>query len=131
MSVKSEDYANEILDYLFGSGSPATLYFGLYTDLPDPDGTGGTEVTGGSYARASKTNNGTNFPAASGAQKSNANAITFPTATALWGNVVGVGIFDASSGGTPKYFGPLENDRTIDTGDDFEFATDQLVITEA
>ena len=128
---KSETYANEILDYLFGSGTPATLYFGLYTDMPDPDGSGGTEVTGGSYARASKTNNGTNFPAASAAAKSNATAITFATASALWGDVVGVGVFAAGSGGTPYYFGELENDRVVDIGDVFSFAIDQLIFTEA
>jgi hypothetical protein len=129
--AKSVSYSNDVLDALFGSGSPATLYFGLYTDMPDPDGTGGTEVTGGSYARSSKTNNNTNFPAASGAAKSNATAITFATASALWGNVVGVGVFAAGSGGTPYYFGELENDRTVDTGDVFSFAIDQLVFTEA
>jgi hypothetical protein len=129
--AKSEDYANEILDYKFGSGSPATLYFGLYTDMPDADGTGGTEVAGGSYARVAKTNNNTNFPAAAAGVKSNATAITFATASALWGDVVGVGIFDASSGGLPSYFDELENDRTVNNGDSFEFAIDQLVITEA
>lgn len=129
--AKSTPYANDVLDALFGSGSPATLYVGLFTDMPDSDGTGGTEVTGGSYARVAVTNNSTKWPAASAGQKSNGEAINFATATANWGTVKGVGIFSASSGGTPKYFGALEANRTINNGDAFSFAIAQLLITES
>lgn len=127
---KSEAYANSVLDDLFGSGSPATLYFGLYTSAPNPDGTGGTEVTGGSYARKAMTNNSTNFPAASARQKSNATSIDFVQATADWGAVEAVGVFTASSGGTPKVFGDLDTIRTIQNGDAFSFPVDQFVVTE-
>lgn len=129
--AKSEAYANEVLDAKYGSGSPATIYIGLYTDLPDADGTGGTEVAGGSYARKAVTNNATNWPAAVDGVKSNGVAQDFATPSADWGTVVGCGTFAASSGGTPIHFGALENSRTITTGDAFSFAIDQLVITEA
>ena len=129
--AKSTAYANEVLDALFGSGSPATLYIALYTAMPNADGTGGTEVSGGSYARAAVTNNATNFPAASGGSKSNGTAINFATASAGWGNIVGAGILSGSSGGTPKHFGELDADRTVNNGDAFSFAPNQLVITEA
>lgn len=128
--AKSTAYANEILDYLFGSGSPATLYIGLYTDAPNADGTGGTEVTGGSYARKAVTNNNTNWPAAAAGVKQNGAAITFATASANWGAVEAAGVFSASSGGTPKYFGDLDTIRTVNNGDAFSFATSQFVITE-
>lgn len=127
---KSTAYANEILDYLFGSGTPATLYIGLYTASPNADGTGGTEVAGGSYARKAVTNNATEWPAAAGGVKSNANAITFVAATANWGSITDVGVFSALSGGTPKYFGELDTPRTVNNGDAFQFAPTQLVITE-
>jgi hypothetical protein len=128
--AKSQAYSNTILDALFGSGSPATLYIGLFTDTPGPDGTGGTEVTGGSYARKAVTNDATNWPAAAAGVKSNGAAITFVTASALWGAVEGVGVFAASSGGTPMYFGDLDTPRTVNNGDTFSFAISQLVITE-
>lgn len=128
--MKSTAYANEILDYLFGSGTPATLYIGLYTDAPDADGTGGTQVTGGSYARPAITNNATNWPAASGGVKQNGTAIVFATATADWGIIEAVGVFSALSGGTPKYFGDLDTPRTVNNGDAFSFAVNQFVITE-
>jgi hypothetical protein len=129
--MKSTVYANEILDYLFGSGTPATLYIGLYTSAPNADGTGGTQVTGGSYARVAVTNNATNWPAAAAGVKQNATAITFATATADWGTIVSVGVFEASSGGTPDYFGDLDTPRTVNNGDAFSFAINQFVITES
>lgn len=101
MSSFSDYLELELLDHVFGGSDytrPATLYIGLFTAAPTDAG-GGTEVTGGSYARAAVTNNATNFPAASAGAKTNANAITFATATADWGTVVAVGIFDALSGG--------------------------------
>lgn len=129
--AKSLDYANDVLNNLFGSGSPATLYICLYTAMPNADGTGGTEVAGGSYARAAVTNNNTNFPAATIGETSNATAINFATASANWGTVVGAGIKSAGSGGDLFYFGTLETARTINNGDTFSFAPTQLVITES
>ncbi len=63
-SVIGEAYALAQLDSKFGSGTPATLYGAMMTVIPLGDGSGGTEFTGGTYARVSKTNNATNFPAA-------------------------------------------------------------------
>lgn len=125
----SAAYANTLLDELYGSGTPATLYFGLFTAAPSADGTGGTEVTGGSYARAAVTNNATNFPNASAASKSNANAITWATASALWGTVTHLMVFGALTGGTRYDWGPLDNPRTVNSGDAFSIAPTQLVIT--
>lgn len=101
MSSFSDYLENKVLDHVFGAtaySAPGTLYVGLFTAAPTDAG-GGTEVTGGSYARASVTNNTSNFPNASGGAKSNGNAITFATATADWGTVVAAGIFDAGTSG--------------------------------
>lgn len=101
MSSFSDFLELELLDHVFGAAAytaPATLYFELFTVAPTDAG-GGTAVTGGSYARAAVTNNATNFPAAAAGAKTNANAITFVTATASWGTVVAVGIYDASTAG--------------------------------
>jgi hypothetical protein len=100
---------NASLDAIFGSGSPTNCYFALFTAL-SADGTSVTEVSGGSYARKLMTNNSTNFPAASSGSKSNGVAITFATPTADWGEVVGFGVYDASSGGNLLCHGFLGND---------------------
>ena len=70
---KSDYLENEILDHVLGGADyarPATVYIALYTADPTDAG-GGTEGSGGSYAKASVTNNDTNWPAASSGAKSN------------------------------------------------------------
>src|SRR5690349_18898367 len=116
MSSKSDYLENKILDHMLGGPDytrPATVYVALFTTAPSDAG-GGVEVTGGSYARVAVTNNATNFPGASGGAKQNANTITWPTATALWGTVVAVGIFDAASGGNLLFWALLPASKTID-----------------
>lgn len=129
---KSNYLENKLLDHVFGATSysaPATLYIALYTSDPT-DADSGTEVSGGSYARQAVTNNTTNWPAASGGSKSNANAIVFPAATAAWGTVTHVGIRDALTGGNLLYSGALGTPKTVNNGDVFSFAAGQLTITE-
>jgi hypothetical protein len=129
MSI-SDAQANIELDALYGSGSPANIFIGLFTTLPAADGTGGVEVTGGSYARASVVNNDTNWPDAVAGVKSNGVAIDFPTATADWGVVVGAMSFDGSGGGANRYdFGALDTDREILNGDDFSIAPTQFEVS--
>lgn len=133
MSALSDYLENEIADHLLGGGDyirPATIYVGLFTAGPT-DGGGGTEVTGGSYARASVTNNSTNFPAASGGQKSNGAAISFPAATAGWGTVTHFGIYDAVSGGNLLLHGALTTSKLIETGDTPSFPIGTLVFNFA
>lgn len=104
MSALSIYGANKLLDLAFKgtawSSRPGTLYFGAFTVSPTDAG-GGTEVSGGGYARVPVTANGTNFTAAASAGDTVPNAlpVTFPVSTADWGTVVAIGIFDAASGG--------------------------------
>ena len=129
---KSDYLENKLLNHVLGGGDytrPATVYVALYTAAPTDAG-GGTEVSGGSYARVAVTNNATNWPAASGGQKSNGTAITFPAATASWGTVLAWGIFDAASGGNLLYYGTLAENKTISTGATASFAASDLVIRE-
>ncbi len=122
-----------ILDHIFGNTTftpPSTFYIALFTTAPDFEtGTGGTEVSGGSYARASVTNNTTNFPNSSGGSKSNGTDILFPTPTASWGTVVAWGVYDASSGGN-FFGGQLQTpNRPVSTGETIKFNTGVLAIT--
>ncbi len=87
---------NAILDEVFrnvGYTPPVTVYAALFTVAPTVAG-GGTEVTGGGYARQAIT-----FGAASGGVVSNSNTPTWTASGANYGTVVAVGYFDASSGG--------------------------------
>lgn len=132
MAGKSDYLENKILDLILSATAyaiPGTLYVALFTAAPTDAG-GGTEVAGGSYARAAVTNNATNFPAAAGGQKSNGAAITFAQATAGWGTVVAVGVYDALSGGNLLFWATLTAAKTIQNGDQFSFPIGSLVFTE-
>lgn len=129
MSSMSDYLENKIADHCFRAASftkPATLYFELFTVTPSDAG-GGTEVTGGSYARVAVTGNDTNFngthgnttgaSSGTGGVISNAVAITFPAPTANWGTAVAWGIADASSSGNLLFWGALQANKTINNGD--------------
>lgn len=119
----SDYLANALLNKLFRNDSftfPSTLYCALFTVAPTASG-GGTEVTGGSYARVSMTVNTTNFTSSTASLTRNAVAITFPAPTADWAPsatpVVGAAWFDASTSGNMIMYGPLATSRTILNGD--------------
>lgn len=121
-----------LLDEVLGGvnfAPPATVYVALYTAAPTDAG-GGTEVSGGAYARVAVTNNAINWPAASGGSKSNGTVITFPTATAAWGTVVAFGISDAATAGNLLYWADLTTSKTIGSGDTASFAVGALTCTE-
>lgn len=120
---------NEILDHILSAATftaAATLYCALFTAAPSDAG-GGTEATGGGYARVSKTNNATNFPAASGGSKSNGTDIDFGTFTADLGIITHVAIIDAAAAGNYYFWGALAASRDVKNGDSFKFAATKLV----
>ena len=103
-------------------------YISLHTSDPTDAGTSSTEVSGGSYARVASsfaTASGT-----SGAVVTDATA-TFPTATANWGTVGWIGLWDAASSGNMLYFCPLDASKTIDSGDIFKITAGNLSVTLA
>jgi hypothetical protein len=105
--------------------APTTVYVALYTSTPGVGG-GGTEVSGGAYARQS-----TAYGAASSGQVQNNAAVVFPQATANWGTITSFAILDASTGGNMLYFGSLTTSKTINTGDQLQFATGGITVTES
>ena len=105
--------------------SPATVYVALHTADPTDAGTG-AEVSGGSYARTSAT-----FGAPSDGSSTTTADITFPTATASWGTVTHIGIWDASTSGNLLYHTPLDTSKAIDSGDVFKILTGNLTVTLA
>jgi hypothetical protein len=109
--------ANKTLDAFFGNTatpSHGTLYICLHTADPTITGAVAEVASSNGYARASITNNTSNFPAASAGAKANAAAITFPAATGSgWGTVTHYSIKDASSGGNCIAYGPLPAAKTV------------------
>jgi len=125
MAGNLSDYLeNKLLDHFLGTATytkPTTVYVGLYTVVPTDAG-GGTQVTGGSYARQTAT-----FSAAASGTTSNTANIDFagmPAAT-----TVAIGIFDALTAGNLLLWGTLTTNKTTDAGDTLRIATGDLDIS--
>jgi hypothetical protein len=139
----SNFWENELIDHLFRARSytaPTDIYFALYTAAPGETG-GGTEVSGGSYARVQVATGFANFEgtggettatdsAGTGGGTQNRNAITFPAPTANWGVASHFAGLSASSVGDFFFYGALTTPKTINNGDpapsfaagDFDFS---------
>lgn len=136
MSAKSDYLEVELIKHLFRTGSftkPTVLGIALFTAAPSDSG-GGTEVTGGSYARVDHPPLDANWDATSGTDglTANTSVITFPTPTANWGTITHFAIFDATSGGNMLYHGALTASKTVNNGDPAPtFPAGALTITEA
>ena len=131
MSSMSNYLENKLTDHLFRGvpyTAPATLEFALFTAAPTDTG-GGTEVSGGSYARVPLVANATNFAATNAAGSTAATSsgtsgttsnnvlITFPAPTANWGVATHMAICDAHTGGNMLHWGALATPKTINNGD--------------
>lgn len=130
---KSTYLSNAILDHHLGGPDytrPATVYIGIYTTVPTEGGVGGVEATGGGYARVSKTNNATNFPASADGIKRNGTAITWASFSAAMGEFKGLGVWDAASAGNLMRWGPLGTPRTVASGEGFEVPINGGTFTE-
>lgn len=115
---------NKVLDHILGTTTytkPSTVYVALYTSAPNDAG-GGTEVSGGSYARQSAA-----FDAASSGATQNSGNIDFTNMPAC--TVVAVGIFDALTSGNLLVWGTLASNKSLDAGDTLRIATGDLDIS--
>lgn len=115
----------ELLDHVFAGNaytSPSAVYVGLFTTDPTDAGTG-TEVSGGSYARQEAT-----FTV-SGNTATTSAAVEFPTATASWGTVTHIGIYDASTSGNLLAHSALTTAKAIASGDVFRIPAGDIDIT--
>ncbi len=113
---------------------PASIYGALFTAAPTDAG-GGTEVTGGSYARVAITRATASFavPADSAGvqQTSNSAVVTFPNPTANWGTVTHFGVYDAATLGNLLFWSAIGTSRNVLSGDNApSFAIGGLVFSQ-
>lgn len=140
MANMSDFLENKLIDWLLrgqaigitgasaGAGSgPTSVWVALYTANPTDAG-GGTEVSGGAYARVqiasslanwagTQSAGSTTASSGTGGVTSNNSAVTFPAPTANWGSVTGFGLFDASTAGNLLIWGALGTAKTVNNGD--------------
>jgi hypothetical protein len=106
----------------FGQSPSSDRFLALVTANGTDTGAG-TAVTGGGYARAAIA-----FTAAAAGATQNTAQIDF-TATANWGTVVGIEVYDAVTGGNRVYWAPLDASRTVNNTDTLRFAAGSITYT--
>ena len=104
-----------------------SAYVALFTTVPS-DLTSGTEVSGNGYARVGAPISSYWNPA-SGGVVVNSLAVSFPQATAAWGNIYGWGVFNASGVADRVFQGSLQAPVTINSGDQFSFTAGDMMFT--
>lgn len=142
MAAMTDFFENKLVDFLFrgqalgitgataaaGTG-PASVWAAAMTTVDNDGQSARVEVTGGNYARVQITSSLANWSGTQGAGTttastgssgtiSNNNVITFPTPNANWsGQVVGIELFDAATGGNGLAYGALTAGKTVNNGD--------------
>jgi hypothetical protein len=143
MSAMSDYLENRLIDHVFRGVSyvpPTGLYIALFTVNENDANSAGVEVTGGSYARVNVAPSAANWAATNaagstvatssgtGGTTSNNAPIAFPTPTANWGTITGVGIYDAAVGGNLLWYGALTASQLVNSGNPYTFAAASLAV---
>lgn len=135
MAGMIDSFEAAVLDHVTDGGggttNPTNWYVALYTAAPNEDGTGGTECSATEYQRQSMAN--TDWAAAASGQPStvsNANTVTFPSATSSWGTITHFGLCSAGTKGVSdvQIWGALDVSKAVTSGDTVSFAASSLTI---
>jgi hypothetical protein len=116
----------KVMDYVLKGtafSAPAGRYLALFTSDPGEAG-GGVEVSGGAYARQPIA-----FNAFSAGSSVNTSDVTFPVATASWGNITHAAIYDAVTAGNLLFSGALGTAQTVNINNQLVFKAGQVIAT--
>lgn len=124
MAALSDYSETLVLNYLLTGSAvtrPTSWYVALFTTATTDAG-GGTELTGGGYARQAATFTVT------GDTATNSAIIDF-VSSGDWGNITNVAIYDSLTGGNMLFHGALTTPRDPASGDTIRFAASSLSLT--
>lgn len=131
MAGTNSDYTeNKAVDHILGTTAwtlPAAVSLALFTTSPNFEtGAGGTEATGGSYARKAIA-----FTASSGGTTSNTAAKVWTVGTDIAaGTYVGYGVYDAATGGNLLFGEAFSASKVLtNAGDTLTFAIGAITYT--
>jgi hypothetical protein len=129
MSAASDYLETQISNHLLRTASwtkPSAIYVALFTAAPSDSG-GGTEVSGGSYARVQHGPSDATWAVSNGVC-TNTGVIQFASPTADWGTITHFGLFDASTAGNLLVWGALNTGLSIYNGNPAPFFNEGLLI---
>jgi hypothetical protein len=127
VSAASDFLENKLLDHALATTAytaPSNVYVSLHTGSPGDADDGANEVSGGSYVRKEAS-----FGSAASGSASTDATITFDAATANWGTITHIGIYDASTSGNLLFHGAVTTSKTIESGDTFQISSGNLTIS--
>ena len=136
MPALSTVCSNELLDKEFGAVDytpPASHWLAFYSVAPAADGSGGTELPfTNDYARVEVTNDKTSWTTASAKSVTNAIELAFPQANGGdWPQAVSIVLKTASTGGSVRAHGSLDEPVTIRDGKTASYDVGQLEVVFA
>ena len=99
--------------------SGAKPYIGLLTSAPTDSG-GGTEISGGSYGRVQIGGAGQGDFSVVDGSATNDSEFKWADATADWGNITHIGLFDSATDGNMLLYGTLSSSVNVTSGDIFK-----------
>lgn len=127
MGSFTNTYENSILNALCGNGADlasTSMWVALFTAAPS-DASGGTEATGGNYARKSSGA----WASAAGGVVSNAATVTYATCTSTVGTITHFALMTDSATGSMVAWATLTASRDLATNDIAVFAVGSLTIS--
>lgn len=136
MPALSAVCSDDLLDKEFGAVNytpPTSHWLALYSVAPASDGSGGTELPfSNGYARVEIPNDKTSWSNASAKSLSNAIELAFPDASGGdWPTAVAIVLKTASTGGTVRAHGALEESVTVTNGKNTSYDIGALEIVFA
>jgi hypothetical protein len=124
----SDYLENKILNLVLKNTAytaPTSVYVSLHTADPTDAGSGAeVTTTGTAYVRQAAT-----FGTVANGSVTNSADILYPVATANYGTVTHLAIWDAQSAGNMLFSGALSASKIINSGDQFKIASGNLTIT--
>lgn len=123
----SDTFETRILQWALEPASsptrPSAVYIALFNADPTDTGAGATELSGSGYSRKPVS-----F-VVSGNTASNTAAVEFDVATAAWGTISHIGVYDAASAGNMIAHAALTTAKTIDANDVLRFPAGDIDVT--
>jgi hypothetical protein len=124
-------FAAKLLNQVFNAAAytfVSSIDLALYTTGGITAGGAGTEVSGTGYARFQVTANTTNFATTATNSINNSTTISFVAAGGAWTVAHTLAIFEHGNSNL-LFFGDLAADKTLSSGDVFQFTATNLTIT--
>lgn len=116
------------LDYITGVSPVANRYLALFTAPPGETG-GGTEVSGGGYTRKDVNYGAATTSGSNVTSSENSAEVLFPSATASWGIITHIAVFDALTAGNMLWYGVLSENMKVTENIQIRFKAGTLTIT--